>query len=50
VSYNEIEWLVEPEAKFPSVTCERSDRDYNDVVQRVLKSGVPIGHEERRSD
>ncbi|MFN2622241.1 MAG: amidohydrolase family protein [Chthoniobacterales bacterium] len=38
--YNEIQRLLEPEARFPSGTDQRGDRDYNNLVQRVLKSGV----------
>jgi imidazolonepropionase-like amidohydrolase len=38
--YNEILRLLEPEARFPSAIYERSDRDYDDLVKRVLKSGV----------
>jgi imidazolonepropionase-like amidohydrolase len=38
--YNEILRLLEPDARFPSATYERSDRDYNDLVKRVLKSGA----------
>jgi imidazolonepropionase-like amidohydrolase len=38
--YNEIQRLPEPEARFPSATYERGDREYNDLVRRVLKSGA----------
>jgi imidazolonepropionase-like amidohydrolase len=38
--YNEIQRLLEPQARFPSGTDERGDREYNELVQRVLKSGV----------
>jgi imidazolonepropionase-like amidohydrolase len=37
---NEIERLLEPEEGFLSASYQRSDRDYNELVQRVLKSGV----------
>jgi imidazolonepropionase-like amidohydrolase len=38
--YDEIQRLLEPAARFPSAIYQRSDRDYNELVQRVLKSGV----------
>jgi imidazolonepropionase-like amidohydrolase len=38
--YKEIQRLLDPEARFPSAIDERGDRDYNELVQRVLKSGV----------
>jgi imidazolonepropionase-like amidohydrolase len=38
--YDEILRLLQSEARFPSATYARSDRDYNDLVKRVLKSGV----------
>jgi len=37
---NEIQRFLEPEARFPSATNERNDRVYNELIQRVLKSGV----------
>jgi len=38
--YDEIQRLLEPETRFPSVIYQRSDHEYNELVQRVLKSGV----------
>jgi imidazolonepropionase-like amidohydrolase len=38
--YDEIRRLLEPEERFPSATYERADHEYNELVKRVLKSGV----------
>jgi imidazolonepropionase-like amidohydrolase len=35
-----IQQLLNPEARFPSAAAERGDREYDDLVRRVLKSGV----------